>query len=240
LFADPAIVWLWVVARFRPARPAVAVRSPYPWNPVLAPPKTPAPVIEIDGGSAVFDKERFIEDCIDANAEGQSAIRDVLANAVRDRAGITRALGEPEHAGITPLYRSDDLTIIHFVWAPCMSLMPHNHQMFSVVGIYAGREDNVFWRRTETSIEAAGARSLGVGDVATLGRDVIHSVLNPIGKMTCALHVYGGNFFEPAAPRSQWDPESLGEQPWDIEGVKSLFRDAETRFHAVASGSAGR
>ena len=45
---------------------------------------------------------------------------------------------------------------------------------------------NVFWRRTETTIEANGAKSLGTGDVANLGRDIIHSVLNPIGKMTCA------------------------------------------------------
>jgi len=185
----------------------------------------------------MFDKAYFIQDCIDAIAEGQGAVRDVVAKAVADGAGILSELGEPEHAGVTPLYRSDELTIINFVWAPCMSLMPHNHQMFSVVGIYAGREDNVFWRRTETSIEAAGARSLGVGEVATLGREIIHSVLNPIGKMTCAIHVYGGDFFQPAAPRSQWDPESLREQPWDIDHVKSLFRDAESRFNAVASGS---
>jgi len=33
-------------------------------------------------------------------------------------------------------------------------------------------------------IEARGARSLGTGDVTRLGRDVIHSVVNPIGKMT--------------------------------------------------------
>jgi predicted metal-dependent enzyme (double-stranded beta helix superfamily) len=181
----------------------------------------------------MFDKAQFIQDCIDAVAEGSGAIRDVVAKAVLDRAGIISELGEPEHAGIRPIYRSSDLTIINFVWAPCMSLMPHNHQMFSVVGIYSGREDNVFWRRTDGSIEAIGAKSLGVGDVTTLERDAVHSVLNPIGKMTCALHVYGGDFFEPAAPRSQWDPESLQEQPWDIDYVKSLFRDAETRFTAA-------
>lgn len=181
----------------------------------------------------MFDKDRFIHDCMNAVAEGQGAIRELVAEAVSDSTGMMSALGEPEHAGITPIYRSPDLTIINFVWAPCMSLMPHNHQMFSVVGIYSGREDNVFWRRTETSIEAAGAKSLGVGDVATLGRDIIHSVLNPVQKMTCAIHVYGGDFFNPAKPRSAWDHETLIEQPWNIEKVKSLFQDAETRFNAV-------
>ena len=111
-----------------------------------------------------------------------------------------------------------------------MSLMPHNHQMFSVIGIYSVREDNVFWRRKETTIEAVGAKSLGVGDVSTLGPDVIHSVLNPIGKMTCAIHVYGGDFFEPGEPRSEWDHETLMERPWNIDRVKSLFQEAEERI----------
>lgn len=199
-----------------------------------------APAIEIEEDNVVFERQQFIQDCIDAAAEGQSAVRDIVARAVQDSTGMLRGLGAPEHAGIQPMYRSDKLTIINFVWAPCMSLMPHNHQMYSVVGIYSGREDNVFWRRTDASIQAAGARSLGVGDVATLDRDVIHSVLNPIGKMTCAIHVYGGDFFEPAAPRSQWDPESLEEHSWDIDHVKLLFRDAETRFNAVASRSTER
>jgi predicted metal-dependent enzyme (double-stranded beta helix superfamily) len=77
--------------------------------------------------------------------------------------------------------------------------------MFAVIGIYCGREDNLFWRRLDDgdrksvgpSIEAAGADSMGPGQVATLGRDIIHSVANPITKLTSAIHVYGGDFFNP-------------------------------------------
>nr|WP_294864263.1 hypothetical protein [uncultured Pseudogulbenkiania sp.] len=181
----------------------------------------------------MFDKDRFIQDCLKAVADGQGAIRERVQEAVADRQGVMAGLGEPQHAGITPLYVGPELTILNFVWAPCMSLMPHNHQMFSVIGIYSGREDNVFWRRTADCIEAAGAQSLGAGEVATLGRDIIHSVLNPIGKMTCAIHVYGGDFFHPARPRSEWDHETLIERPWDVEGVKTLFREAEARFNAT-------
>ena len=183
----------------------------------------------------MFNKDHFIQDCIKAVAEGQGAVREVVAEAVSDSGRVMSELGEPEHAGLSPMYRSPDLTIINFAWAPCMSLMPHNHQMFSVVGLYCGREDNVFWRRAERSIEATGAKSLGVGDVATLGRTIINYVLNPIGKMTCAIHVYGGDFFEPKEPRSEWDHETLIERPWDIDRVKSLFRDAEARFGATTN-----
>ena len=181
----------------------------------------------------MFDKERFIQDCVGAAPEGQEAIREIVADAISDSARMMAQLGPPEQAGLTPLYRSDELTIIKFVWAPCMSLMPHNHQMFAVIGIYEGREDNVFWRRGTNGIEADGAKSLGAGDVVVLDRDVIHSVLNPIAKMTCAVHVYGGDFFAPKQPRSQWDHETLTEQPWDVEQVKSLFAAAEARYNAV-------
>lgn len=105
----------------------------------------------------MFNKERFVQDCRDAVTEGQGAIRELVARAVSDPASVMAGLGEPEHAAIPPLYRSHDLTIINFVWAPRMTLMPHKHQMFSIVGIYSGREDNVFWRRAEASIEAASA-----------------------------------------------------------------------------------
>ena len=181
----------------------------------------------------MFDKERFIEDCLVAVKQGQPAVREVVQSAVSDNSGVMRDLGEPRQAGITPLYRSSELTVLNFAWAPCMSLMPHNHQMYAVIGIYSGREDNVFWRRNESGIEAAGAKTLGVGEVATLGRNIIHSVLNPIAKMTCAIHVYGGDFFEPDEPRSEWDHETLEEQPWDIERVRQLFAEADARFNAA-------
>jgi predicted metal-dependent enzyme (double-stranded beta helix superfamily) len=185
----------------------------------------------------MFDKDHFIQECINAIADGPGAISEVVKEVVSNSARVMSGLGEPKYAGITPIYRSHDLTIINFVWAPCMSLMPHNHQMFAVVGIYSGREDNVFWERTGNTIEASGAKSIGTGDVATFGRDIIHSVLNPIGKMTCALHVYGGDFFEPDEPRSEWDHETLIERPWDIDKVKSLFQEAEARFNATKKWS---
>ena len=183
----------------------------------------------------MFDKDRFVQDCIDAVKDGQPAIRELVQAAVSDPAGITSDLGEPIQAGISPLYRDSNITIINFAWAPHMTLMPHNHQMFAVIGIYSGREDNIFWRRSEDGIEAAGAKSMGVGDVATLGRNIIHSVANPIGKMTTALHVYGGDFFEPEEPRSEWDYETLTEHPWEVENVRAQFSEAEERFNLFAS-----
>ncbi len=193
----------------------------------------------------MFSKDKFLEDCRGAVAEGQQAVRELVREAVADPDGICRELGTPSEAGVFPLYNAPDLTVINFIWAPYMTLMPHNHNMYAVIGIYGGREDNTFWRRRadagadEAALEAAGADSLGLGQVATLGRDIIHSVANPIAKLTAAIHVYGGDFFEPPVPRSQWDHESLVEQPWDMNATRATFRDAAARFEAGQAAGAG-
>ncbi len=62
-----------------------------------------------------------------------------------------------------------------------------------------------------------------------LGPDVIHSVVNPTRAPTRAIHVYGGDFFAPPRPRSEWDPETLTERQWDMDDTRRLFAEAETR-----------
>ena len=47
-----------------------------------------------------------------------------------------------------------------------------------------------------------------------MDRDVIHSVTNPIDRVTAGLHVYGGEL-PSGAPRSAWDGETLLEGPLD-------------------------
>ena len=189
----------------------------------------------------MFSKDQFIEDCKAAVGEGQKAIREVVLAAVAEPSGIVAELGEPGMAGVFPLYQSESLTVINFVWAPYMTLLPHNHNMFAVIGIYGGREDNVFWRLLKDpggpALEAAGAQSMGVGQATTMGPDIIHSVSNPIRKLTPAIHVYGGDFFNPPKPRSQWDHETLVQEPWDMNNTHKVFRQAGQRFSAgLAAG----
>lgn len=178
----------------------------------------------------MFDLERFIEDCVRAKDEGenQRAVCDVVKQAMSDPGAVLRTLGEPKEAGFKALYESDDLTILNFTWSPLMTLMPHDHNMWAVIGLFAGREDSILWKRTEHSIEACGAKSLAPGDVGALGPSAIHSVTNPTGKLTSALHVYGGNFFAPG--RSEWDPETHEEQPFDFDKSRRVFREANERF----------
>ena len=62
-----------------------------------------------------------------------------------------------------------------------------------------------------------------------LAINVIHSVTNPIPRLTGAIHVYGGDFF--AAERSEWDPESLREERFDAERAVRRFEEANASGH---------
>lgn len=186
----------------------------------------------------MFDLDRFISDCRDAVAADPShkSVREVVARAVCEPAAVIAGLGEPTRAGVDGLYRSDSLTILNVVWGPRMTIMPHNHLMWAVIGIYTGREDNIFWRRLPQGapgrIEAAGAKSIGVRDVEPLGHDIIHTVTNPLPRLTGAIHVYGGDFY--AVSRSEWDPETLTERPFDMEKNVRLFEAANAAVAALA------
>lgn len=185
------------------------------------------------GRSIPFDRDRFVEECVAANRESEpvAAVREVLARAVSNHRTVLAGLGEPTMAALDVLFASPSLTIFSAHWTPQMNLLPHNHLMWALIGIYAGREDNILWRRKADGIEAAGANCLFEGDVATLSEDAIHSVTNPLLRFTGGIHIYGGDFFH--AARSQWDPETLAEEPSDGETIRKLFERENARWKMI-------
>src|SRR6266567_4336538 len=119
----------------------------------------------------MFDVDRFVVNCRDAAAaNGLPAVLDVVASAVSTPAEVLKGLGEPRRAGAQVLHRSPELTVFNIIW---------------------GRTTDV----CEPRIEAAGAKALSAREAVPLGREVIHSVINPIKRLTGAIHVYGGDFY---------------------------------------------
>lgn len=177
--------------------------------------------------------ERFIEDCRAAHAADRShkAVREVVARAVAEPGAVLKWLGEPKRGEVQKVYHSPELTILNVVWAPYMTIYPHNHRMWAVIGVYTGREDNIFWRRIGSKVEAAGAQALCERDAVPLGPDIIHSVTNPIPRLTGAIHVYGGDFF--ATERSEWDPETLAEGRYDAQKTMRFFEEANARARSA-------
>lgn len=178
----------------------------------------------------MFDLDRFVQDCTAAldEASPEMATREIVAAVVSDPAGHMRALGEPERGGIYTLHHSDRLTVLNLVWGPEMVLMPHDHRMWASIGIYTGREVNVFWRRGADGLEQLGTKEMSERDANWLGATAIHSVTNPLSRLTGALHVYGGDFF--GTPRSEWDAETLEEAPYDVAKARRMFDESNQRL----------
>ena len=170
-----------------------------------------------------MDIDRFVADCIAANEEtdAQMAVNEVLARAVSSPNAVLATLGKPERAGLNVLLNTPTLTIFAATWTPQMNLMPHNHLMWANIGIYTGREDNIFWKRSPDGIKATGAKALFVKGTAMLHEDALHSVTNPLQRFTGGIHIYGGDFFDTA--RSQWNPETLEEEPSDGAVIRGIF-----------------
>jgi predicted metal-dependent enzyme (double-stranded beta helix superfamily) len=181
----------------------------------------------------MFQKERFIEGCRAALRENdaQAAIHELVARSVSDPAQVVRALGEPQRSGVETIYRADDLTILNLCWGPRMVFKPHDHRMWAVIGIYAGREENTFFRRNANGLTQHGTKELNAKDTVPLGATIIHSVTNPLDQITAAIHVYGGDFF--ATQRSEWNPRTFEERPYDVADTLRAFEESNARLGAL-------
>jgi predicted metal-dependent enzyme (double-stranded beta helix superfamily) len=177
----------------------------------------------------LVDRDELVACCITASeeAEPRLAAKEVLERAVRQ---LPEEVEKPASGWLDIWHLSPTLTVLNAVWPPGMKLYPHDHRMWAAIGIYGGQEDNTFYRRHDGRLVASGGKDLRQRDVILLGDDTIHAVHNPLPRYTGAIHVYGGDFVN--AARSQWDPETLHEEPYDLAAVRALFDAAESSYQA--------
>jgi predicted metal-dependent enzyme (double-stranded beta helix superfamily) len=179
----------------------------------------------------MFDVDDFVSECVARAPDGSAAVEEVLRRAMSDSAAIQAVFGAPTSASLGVLYSGTDLTVLNAVWAPRMVFPPHDHRTWGVIGIYAGQEDNVFYRRTATTIERTAAREVKTGEIVVLGEDVIHLVENPLDRsFTGGIHLYGGDYIN--NPRSIWDTDTLREGPATFSQSQSIFARANEDIHS--------
>lgn len=179
-----------------------------------------------------FDKDEFVAQCLAAVRRGDDAhgaVAEIVERAVSSPASIDAEIGDRTVSPMmTTWHRSNELTVLHIVWPPDADLYAHDHNMWAVIGIYGGREDNRFYRRLQDGrIEPHTERTITSKDTIRLGADVVHSVSNPTREWTAALHVYGGEFF--TTPRSMWTRDTFEPVPLDVEFLKQNLEAAAAR-----------
>lgn len=164
---------------------------------------------------------KIIDDCrraLDTPAP-QGSVEAVLLAAVSDPE-IVHAVSR--RSGLASLedmaiYRGEELTMLAATLPPGFYAGPHNHNLWSVVGVCAGQEDNEFFERDGSGLRRTGSVSISGPGVLPNGAEVIHAIRNPLDTPLLALHAYAGDLF--ATPRSNWDPETHEEIPFDWEKV---------------------
>lgn len=185
----------------------------------------------------MFDIDELVKQCQEAITEDEPrrAMRDVLQRALERPTDVAEALS-PSEGGLSLLHHTPELTVLHVVWAPGMRLYPHDHRMWAAIGMYAGQEDNTFYRRSgpgRRCLTESGGKQLVTGNVLLLGDDTIHSVANPKRHLTGAIHVYGGDFVN--QPRSQWGPGPEEERPYDMDEAHRQFAEANAAWRATSA-----
>jgi predicted metal-dependent enzyme (double-stranded beta helix superfamily) len=180
----------------------------------------------------MLNVDQVVADCRAAlrQSSPELAVKEIVERAVASPSEVESALGAPREGKIGVLHHDRDLTILNVVWTPGMAVYPHDHRMWAVIGLYGGREDNTFYRRSPEGLQVAGGKQLETGNVAVLGQAIIHSVANPLRVFTGAIHIYGGDFF--GTPRSEWDAVTLQEHSFDVARARKVFADANERWLA--------
>ena len=168
------------------------------------------------------DLDQLVIDCKAAlqEARPQAAVREVLQRVVSRPSDLLDALPAPKQSSFV-VHVDDELTIMQLVNEPGFVYLPHDHGLWSAAAFYAGRERNTFYRRTANGLEKASGKEYGEGDVVVMGKDVIHSIENPLKTNNAALHVFAGNEF--AVAHSQWNLETLEEEPFSSEYAMTLY-----------------
>ncbi len=176
----------------------------------------------------MFELNQFIENC---KGKPASAVRELVEKELRDPSAVKTAL-DAEFAGrdlskgaLADLicFRSPTLTVLKAATPPRFKTSPHNHNMWAVIGTYEGQENNTFYRRSGKGLEKAGGKDLKTGDVLVLGEDAIHAIANPLDRVSCAIHIYGGDLLN-FSSRSAWNPFTFEEHPYDLKLMRDYSR----------------
>jgi predicted metal-dependent enzyme (double-stranded beta helix superfamily) len=164
-----------------------------------------------------------VDRCKDALAtpDPQATVATILFEAAKDPAIVDAINKRTKFSSLEDLaiHRSERLTLLAGSLTAGFHAAPHNHNLWSVVGVCAGQEDNEFFVRGGKGLERTGAKSVVAPGVLPNAADVIHSIHNPLDTPLVVLHAYGGDLF--ATPRSNWNPETNEEVPYDWAKVRS-------------------
>lgn len=214
-----------VLSRFQ--NPEMAVRHS------VKGPDSAVPESGIDTADLPRELIDFVDACVAAVAgdDPRATLRRLMDNLVAEAEALAaqlEPLGPVGPVDRTPsglelgaeatLYEGEKLTVSLLDTYPGVLQPPHEHRMTAILGVFEGEEDQRLFVRGEGGIRPTAGRTLGPGEVMTLGSKAIHAISAPSGTAR-AVHVYLGSIN--TVKRSLFHPETLAETPMDL----SVYHD---------------
>ncbi len=130
---------------------------------------------------------------------------------------------EEQGFGSHLIYENPDHTLAVIVtsWPMGRETPPHDHDTWAVIGCVKGLEKNTLWDRHDDKSNPHYAKiSPGIvhickpGDLITMRKNDIHSVINPEAGVSVSLHIYGKHFNH--TNRHQFDPIKNTVKPFIV------------------------
>ena len=153
--------------------------------------------------------------------EAPSQVRSVMEAAFQHSAAIKTAMSSFSGEGEI-LFEDETVSIWYCGFDPGTHIPPHDHQTTATIGVYAGEENNHFYRVDTNNLEHTSTRCLKPGDVISMGPHAIHSVETANAAASYGIHVYLAPLTK--VERSLFDWETGAAKPYTDEDFEQMKR----------------
>jgi len=168
-----------------------------------------------------FTYDSFVAAAREAAASGDAtkAIRALLQETVADPEALAASI-PPQDEDEIMLFEDDTVSIWSCIFQPHVVMPPHEHKMPVHIGCFSGGEKSYLYRREGDVLTHVKTRTVGPGEVFSMGGDGIHAVTAEGDSPSHALHIYTGPLMQ--VTRSLFDWDSGAEVDFTMENFHAM------------------
>lgn len=123
--------------------------------------------------------------------ETGDALAKVMADTLADPAAVAKTV-PPQDEDEIHLFEDEAVSIWSCRFQPDVVMPAHEHKMPAWIGVFAGAEKNIIYKREGGGLEEVRTTVVRPGELLMIGDDQIHAVTAEGPEPSHALHVYLG------------------------------------------------
>lgn len=103
------------------------------------------------------------------------------------------------------LYEDSVIAVLHYLMPTGVVVPPHDHQLYAIIGVYEGVEENHFYQVMNQQLIRQAIKPISRGEVMLIHPEGIHSVQTANNQRSAAIHVYLGELTKVKRSRFDWN-----------------------------------